>query len=526
VYNEQQIRLLLPGGPDCLVIVTSRRMLDGLDIAEQFGLQALNTRHALELLARMAGEERISADREAAEQIAEYCGYLPLALRIAGARLRSRPAWQVRDLADRLADEHRRLDELRAGDRDTRGSFALSYRALSPPLARAFRLLGLIPGIDFGQPAVAAVLGCPLRTAGSLVEELVDVALLETGAAGRYRFHDLIRLFAREQAVADEDEPQRHAALDRVLRMYRDSASGWLDRALGEYRPHPDAVTWFDVDGLNALDAAEAAYQHGTWDIVTDLATALHHVLSLQGRAAEMERLLSLAVAAAARAGDHRAEIHAQVLRAEFMLWHGRATETQPMYDRALALAAAIADEAVRAWVLTHRGDAYREIGELAASRACYEEALRISLADGDRARQGWVLTHLALTMHALGQSDAALDMFGQALAIGTERNDSGNRAWVLTHMAGALDGQSRTREADAALHEALGIMRRNDDLVGQEWVLDHFGAILLERQSWNAAAAVFRQAAGIAERRADAFAVNKWTEKASWASTRASEQG
>jgi tetratricopeptide (TPR) repeat protein len=428
----------------------------------------------------------------------------------------------VRDLADCLADEHHRLDELRAGDRDARGSFALSYRALNPRLARAFRLLGLAPGTDFGQPAAAAVLGCSLRTAGSLVEALVDVALLETAAAGRYRFHDLIRLFAREQAAADEDEPQRHAALDRVLRMYTGSAKGWLDRALGENRPHPEAVTWFDADGLNALAAAEAAYQHGRWDMVTDLATALHHMLSLQGRAAEMERLLSLAAAAAARAGNHHAEAHALVLLAEFRLWHGRAAGTQPMYDRALILAAMMADEAVRAWILTHRGDAYREIGDLAASRACYQEALRISIADGDRARQGWVLTHLALTMRALGQPAAALDMFGQALAIGTERNDSGNRAWVLTHMAGALDDQSRTGEADAALHEALGIMRRNDDLVGQEWVLEHFGTILLERQSLNTAAAVFRAAAEIAKRRSDAFAVSKWAEKANWASRKA----
>ena len=220
--DERQVRPLLPGGPDCLVVATSRRPLGGLDLAEQILLDPLAPRHALELLALLAGHDRIAAEQEAANLVALYCDYLPLALRIAGARLRSRPGWRVADLVSRLRDERQRLHELRAGDWSVRSSILLSYRDLTPGLARAFCLLGQAPGLDFGLPGAAAAIGCDVRDAERLLEELVDVALLETPAAGTYRFHDLLRVFAREQA-AGHAESERRRALERILMPHRDS---------------------------------------------------------------------------------------------------------------------------------------------------------------------------------------------------------------------------------------------------------------------------------------------------------------
>jgi tetratricopeptide (TPR) repeat protein len=523
--DERQIRPLLPGGTSCLVIITSRRMLAGLNVTRELILQTLTPEDSVRLLGRVAGEERVAAERQEAERIAGYCGYLPLALHIAGARLRSRPSWRVSDLATRLSDERRRLDELRAGDLDARSSFELSYRDLDPPRARAFRLLGVMPGVDFGVPATAALLEADEVVAEEILEHLVDMALLETTVASRYRFHDLIRLFAREHLTGEPET--RDAALDRVLGFYRDTATEWFARALGEYQPHPDAVAWFDKEGANVLDAAEVADAHGAWPIVVDLARSLHHLLSLHGRASEQQRLLALAAEAAQRAGDARGEVHNTILLAEQMLWHGRAAETLTLYERCLQLCDQTDDQAVRGWVLTHNGDALLALGEPNRARSAYEEALRIYESCDDVPRQGWVLTHLAGALRDLGELNAAERMYGQALAIADERGDTGNRAWILTHLCWTLADLSRWDAAAAALRSALAEHRRTEDLVGQERDLQFLGKLHAARAAaadtaaaryYQEAAEHYREAANVATRRGDLFAAEQWTRTANWA--------
>jgi DNA-binding SARP family transcriptional activator len=217
---EAQVRPLLPGGAGCAALVTSRATLAGLEAAHQLTLDVLDPDEAVGLLAKVAGPGRVAAEPVAAEAIARRCGYLPLAVRVAGARLTARPHWRLARLAERLGDETRRLDELRAGDLEVRASLEGSLRGQDAATRRAFRLLGLLPAGDFTARAVAALLDLPVTDAEELLERLVEVHLLEVAgleAAGRtrYRLHDLLRGLARERLLAETTETDRRLLLDR-----------------------------------------------------------------------------------------------------------------------------------------------------------------------------------------------------------------------------------------------------------------------------------------------------------------------
>lgn len=220
-YTAAQVVPLLPAAETCAVLITSRRRLSDLAGAQRLEVGELPGPEALTLLEGLAGPARLAGEPQATRAVMDYCAGLPLALRIAGTRLGARPAWRVQTIAARLADPRRLLDELSVGDLAARASFEASY-ALLPDAApvsakRAFRLLGLAPGPDIGLPAAAALLDTSRDHSERTLETLVDVHLLETPAPGRYRFHDLIRLYAAERADEEEPAAGRSAALQRLL---------------------------------------------------------------------------------------------------------------------------------------------------------------------------------------------------------------------------------------------------------------------------------------------------------------------
>jgi DNA-binding SARP family transcriptional activator len=213
-----QVKPLLPASSGCGVLVTSRPALLGLDGASHVQLDVLAQREALELLGRLIGADRVAAEREAAVEVVGWCGGLPLALRIAGARLAARPTWPLRVLAGRLGDQRRRLDELELAEMSVRTSLQVSYRQLhtsADPLDRsaatAFGLLGLLDGTELGVPVAARLLELPEAAAERVLERLVDAQLLQTPSPGRYRLHDLLRLYARELARQRHGERTRAA---------------------------------------------------------------------------------------------------------------------------------------------------------------------------------------------------------------------------------------------------------------------------------------------------------------------------
>jgi hypothetical protein len=337
--GEAQVRPLLPGSPTCRVLVTSRARLTGLEGAQLLDLDILAPQAAIELLARVAGPDRVAAEPDAATAIVGYCGHLPLAIRIAGARLAARPAWSLARLAGRLADEHQRLDELAAGDLEVRASIALSYRALSEQQQRVFRRLGLLEAPDFPAWVAAALLDLHPSRGDELIDGLVDAQLLEVAgedAAGqlRYRFHDLLRVYARERAAAEDPGQDQDAALARAF-------GGWLalaetaDRRLPSptvgvahgtaprwpsTAPHGDGgaasvapadpLAWFEAERVALVTAVAQAANRGMEELAWDLAGLLLGFLSVRNHLDDWRWTHEVALAAAERAGDRRGQAY------------------------------------------------------------------------------------------------------------------------------------------------------------------------------------------------------------------------
>ena len=222
--DAAQVRPLLPGSASSAVLVTTRSRMPDLASTKLVDLNVLDDDEALKLFVKVVGEERPAAEPEATAELLDACAGLPLAIRICAARLATRSGWTVQAMADRLRDVHRRLDEMRAGDLAVRASFQVSFASLPASTdargidpARAFCLLGLWQGPGISAAAAAALFGVPQYSAEDALEVLVDTHLLESTAPDRYKFHDLLRVYAAERAEADLSAAERDAAVSRLL---------------------------------------------------------------------------------------------------------------------------------------------------------------------------------------------------------------------------------------------------------------------------------------------------------------------
>ncbi|RAY11006.1 AfsR family transcriptional regulator [Actinomadura craniellae] len=327
--DAAQVRPLLPGTPSCAVLVTGRARTTGLALSRQVDLDALAPGEAVALLARIAGADRVAAEPDAAGQVAAACGFLPLAVRIAAARLAARPAWRLARFAERLARERNRLAELRAGDLAVTASFRLGYDQLAPDLARAFRLLALPEGPGISLPAAAALLDLPADDAGILVESLVDLGLLESSQPDRYRYHDLLRLFARTLAEEEDGPAGRRAALDRLVHHHLVAATA-LYQLLRPSRLFPavpaapwrtppfsdldGAVAWAVHEHASVLAVARQAINDpdGPLEAVTELVLVMVQLIDLGMGVSELHELADATVLAAHRAGHAHGEARAR----------------------------------------------------------------------------------------------------------------------------------------------------------------------------------------------------------------------
>ena len=226
-HDTAQVTPLLPGTQGCAVLVTSRGQLADLTASARLAVDVLTDTEARHLFSRVTGADRAAAEPEAVDAVLRACAGLPLAVRVAAARLAARRSWTVRTLAERLADERDRLDELSVGDLAVRASFQVSYQSLARSdvpadagLARAFRLLGLAQVPDLSVPAAAAMLDQPVRETERVLERLADGNLVQAITPGRYRMDDLLRIFATERAEAEETGPDRMNAIMRLLTWY------------------------------------------------------------------------------------------------------------------------------------------------------------------------------------------------------------------------------------------------------------------------------------------------------------------
>ncbi|MFC6982575.1 AfsR/SARP family transcriptional regulator [Streptomyces cirratus] len=232
--SESQIRPLLPGSNRCAVLVTSRVRLTGLPGAHRVELDVMSTGHALELLARVIGADRVRCEEVAAEALVRTVGGLPLALRIVAARLAARPHWTLASMVHRLANERHRLDELTHGEMTMRASLCLTHDGLAQEDRRLLRLLSLAKGPTLPGWLAGALLDDRRPFPSDLLEPLVDVQMLdvvgvESTGGFRYRFHEIIRVFAREQLAAHDEPAAQSQALARML-------GGWMSLAEQAHR--------------------------------------------------------------------------------------------------------------------------------------------------------------------------------------------------------------------------------------------------------------------------------------------------
>jgi tetratricopeptide (TPR) repeat protein len=330
--SERQIRPLLPGSSGSAVIVTSRARLAGLESARPVELEVFGAHEATGLLARIAGAPRIAAEPEAAAEIARLCAYVPLAVRIAGARLAGRRHWTLAHLAARLGDEHRRLDELSAGDLAVRAGFAVSYARLPAGARGLFRLLGLLEVTDFAGWVAAALLDTSLESAQAHLEALVDAQLLTVGGADptgrlRYRFHDLVRLYARERAHEEDPPELRTAALTRAFGAWLSLSERAAERVPGPCYaaihgdaprwPLPpafattalrDPSAWFDAEWAALVAAAGQAGELGLDEFAWDLAGCLEKYFDVHAMTAEWRATHELALELCQATGNRRGE--------------------------------------------------------------------------------------------------------------------------------------------------------------------------------------------------------------------------
>ncbi|MGA5102585.1 AfsR/SARP family transcriptional regulator [Streptomyces cellulosae] len=313
--GTRQIRPLLPAGPGSRVIVTGRQRLAGLDADRRVTLETLGPGEAASLLRHIVGRERTDQEPEATRELVRLCAGLPLALRIAGTRLQTRPAWSLAYLVERMTDDEGRLGELSAGDRSVEAAFRLSYDQLPPEQRRGFRTLGLAPTVEFDVRTPAAMLGRPARDAERILESLVDTSLLQQPRPGRYRLHDLVRVHARRLAEAEPGEagPAREAA----LRLYLDAARVASDWGAGGYPTGPgpsgtsftgwrEAAVWLDEAGGELVDVIAHAVASGETDHACWIAEALTDHFVGRGRLHECQAALETALPYADAASDRR----------------------------------------------------------------------------------------------------------------------------------------------------------------------------------------------------------------------------
>jgi tetratricopeptide (TPR) repeat protein len=448
--SETQVRALLPASPSCCVVVTSRRQLESLDEARLMHLDVMHLDDAVGLLAQLIGADRLAAEAGHAREIAVQCGGLPLALTLVGCRLRARPSWRLGRMSERLRETDRRLTEMGGRDRAVRAAFELSYAQLTEANRVTFGLLACHPGRDFSARSAAALTGVDHRTIEQVLEDLLDENLLEQETEGRYRFHDLLRLFAQERLQAEQPDGVIAEAQRRVLGWYLRAATQ-ADHLLVPHRlrnadrdstmmfdSHEQALSWCDTERAalaSAVRMAAAMREHAT-------AWQLAHVLF----------------------GYHR-------LRHSWQEW---------LCQLRIGLAAAreVADEEAEARILNCMGAAHSNVDQHGQAHDCFSQALLIHQRRGDRGGQSSTLNNLGELYRLTGRYDRAIVCYEQDRVICQELADVYGQSICLNNLGKAQLAIGQAAEALASQREALHLCGNHHDRHAKAEIFDDLGNV------------------------------------------------
>ncbi|WP_437064236.1 BTAD domain-containing putative transcriptional regulator [Streptomyces sp. enrichment culture] len=468
-----QVLPLLPAGPGSLVLVTSRHRLAGLDADRRISLAPLGMDEAVALLTHAVGGPSSDPERAAVRELARLCDRLPLALRVVGARMQSRPVWALQRMAARLADDEYRLGELAVEGRSVEGAFRVSYEQLPEAERRAFCVLGLSPTVEFDRLALAAMLGITPSDAERVLESLVEASLVQQAVTGRYRLHDLVAIYARRVAAAYPAEVA--AARTGVFRLYVVAArlaSDWGPFAFptgprADTAPFADgeeASAWLDAVGGELVDVVAQAAAVGHVDDAGRLAEGLCDYLTRQGR------------------------YHECRAAAEIVL---------PLTDQA-------ADQRMPSALRTCLGIAYGLQGHYEQARRWLSDALEISRRTGDVIEQARALGSLGIFANAAGEPAEAAVLLSESAGLAQGAEDDWFMMMYLANV-GAIHHQVGRHERAQECYEASV---RLAETIGRPRILSktlfRMGTLQLDRGRYPEAAEALSRAAGLAERVGD----------------------
>ncbi|MFI0405838.1 AfsR/SARP family transcriptional regulator [Actinomadura sp. 3N508] len=519
--SSAQLRWLLPGTGGCLAVVTSRSCLSGLVVrsgAHRVPVDVLSRDESLSLLREVMGAGRVDAEPEAAEELARLCAGLPLALRLAAERAATRPHLTLADLTKELEDEHDRLDLLAAPDDETtavRAAFSWSYHALPPDAARTFRLLGLHPGPDISLDAVAALTGQERQCARGQLDTLTNVHLLQETAHERYRLHDLLRVYARDRAHADEPAAERNSAVRRVLDWYLHSADA-TDRILmpgrrrvpldaADCRPAAPAspaaaLRWCENERLNLVAATRHAARTGLYDVAWKLPFTLWSYFSLRTRWTDWVTTHELGLGAARRNNDRFAEAHLLTSIANAYRDLQRHDTAFERFEAAVAIGREIGEPWVEASARTLRSVAHADLRQFEEAMDDCLRALVIFRAIGDQWGKAWVLYQLGDICAKVRRPDDAIEYSRQALALFDHVDDHWGRSRALWALGQTYRDLGRLDEAEDHSLRALTVARAIGNRLGEGLALFNLGKIKNDTGDCAAAHRLWGQALGIFE--------------------------
>jgi tetratricopeptide (TPR) repeat protein len=490
-----QIRPLLPGGSGCFVLVTSRSRLSGLtarDGAERLTLGLLARDDAVALIEKALHGCRAGDHPELVGELAELCVRLPLALRIAAERAASRPLMPLGRLVDELRSHATMWEVLSADDEAdaVRTVFAWSYRALPPDAARAFRLLGLHPGPEFGEGAAAATLGVELGSTRTVLDTLTGAHLLEQVGPERYRYHDLLRAYAADLVASESEPAEREEAAARLTDWYLHSADA-ADRSAyasapsplpeppmsgvepARFADQPEASAWYGIERANLLALLGKLTGGGESRKALLLASTLERMQDAYAAADDRLETARLGLLAARDAGDLHGE--ALMLRSLAHVYRGVGwlDDALELHQQASNLFAASGEASGEIGATNGIALIHYERRELTRAVELFQRAADLATACGERYWKAVALSNIAQATSDQGNLSESISYAERALAAFDEADSHGaERLESLLCLARALRESGKRDQAAACLHEAACAVAAGTRHLGMEVLL------------------------------------------------------
>ncbi|GAA2375183.1 AfsR/SARP family transcriptional regulator [Dactylosporangium salmoneum] len=489
--DAAQVRPLLPGTTSCSVVVTSRHRLAGLDGVARIDLDVMSPADGLTMFERIVGTHAVAAEPESSWQVVRACGGLPLAIRMAAARLVAEPGWNIRTLADRLADRSQLLDELGVEDRAVRTTLAVGYQRLTAEQARAFALLGRWTGPDLSVEAAAALLHRTVAETDVILRDLTAVHLLDSPSPDRYTFHDLVRVYAAEQPVDGQTAAIRrlagwylHCAEAAMLYLRRSSlhldlASIELGQSALRFADRVTAVAWLDLEHANLVAAVVCASGVGAADVAWQLPVVLGNYFLLRGRWSDWAQTCATGLAAARATGDLEGQCRVLNGLGNVLMQQGRLVDSVDCLREAIEISRAAGITSNEIGALSNLGYSYGEMGDFDSATEAHLAALKLNREAGDRYSEGNLLSNLARVAFLQHDFARAISRCEEAAAVFLAIGNNHSYAMALNNLGEIHSAAGHQPAALSHLSEALRRHRALDNRYMEAGTLINLGNAL-----------------------------------------------